>query len=86
MKATIENPVNIREDLAYVGDEKYFNILAEFNLLLTRINGAENVKQLKSFLSLDKYNYFKYGFGGSHMWVKQVINGQPKQQVIFVQF
>ena len=81
MKAIIENPVKV-----LFLQEAYEEALLEFNLILTRICNAENSDQLRSSMNLDRFRHYKFGFGGGHMWVKQVINGQPKQQVIFVQF
>lgn len=84
MKVTVENPIKILKGFAW--ENIYNSTLLEFNLLLTRICNSENGEQLRSSTTLDNYEHFLFGFGGSHMWVKQIVDGEPKQQVIFVQF
>ena len=84
MKAIIENPINLigaaSMDLA---------IYSEYHLILNMILSAQSKEVLREKFNdfdQDDLMYFTYGFGGSHMWVKQLDwNSKVKQQVIFVE-
>jgi hypothetical protein len=75
MKATIENFVY------YMTDE----IALEFADIINAISLSDTEAQLRIILNVTP-KYFMIGFGGHHAWVKQIINGEPRQQVIFVEF
>lgn len=81
MKAIVQNAVS-----RFVGLERYSDSVLEFNRILEVITKSENEEQLRSRMTLDNYIHFKFGFGSHHMWVKQFVNGETKQQVIFVEF
>jgi len=88
MKAIIENGIS-RDNKS----EKSFNeACIELVLILNKIMESENEKELRQNITIINgglYDliYFIIGFGGSHMWVKELDeNGCPKQQVIFVEF
>ena len=79
MKATVENSVSfeLSEDIT---------IYLEFVEIINRTVSAKSEQELRDRFIVGRYRHFKIGFGSSHMWVKQYILGEPKQQVIFVQF
>ena len=87
MKAIIERPVSLvnSKGLCF-RDDIYSNYLFEFNRFLTLIVNCKNEDELRRRFRLEISDYFLFGFGSSHMWVKQIIDGEPKQQLIFVQF
>jgi len=80
MKAIIENPVKLINE----------NVQVEFIAILNAITESETRMELSTRLTVIRnmigIKEFAYGFGSSHMWVKQVIEYTPKQQVIFVEF
>lgn len=88
MKAIIENSVNIINPKTGINfrENKYFECLSEFDLILTNITTAKNEEALRAHFKFGSYRNFKVGFGSNHMWVKQIIDGEIKQQVIFVEF
>jgi Golgi nucleoside diphosphatase len=81
MKATIENPVQ-----CFADESKKLEQLSEFNEILKDIFDFKNEEQLRKGFKSRTFEYFIFGFGGSHMWVKQIIRGEVKQQVLFVEF
>lgn len=78
MEAIIENKILLL-------DENNNELFQEFNEIVGCINDAINYNGLEAMMPIQP-KFFKYGFGGSHMWVKQIINGEPRQQVLFVKF
>lgn len=85
MKATVNNTPVIRacKDTVHVANALECEAIAKEELknvfidILTAISLAETVEQLKSNINLLKnigsFNiYFKAGFCGSHLWVKQI--------------
>lgn len=84
MNAIVEN--KLIQDYKVIYKGKLSSLKDEFLSLLNIINMATSKEQLELFFEFQKLEYFMVGFGGSHMWVKQLINGDAKQQVIFVKF
>lgn len=69
----------------FIGSERYSNYLFEFNRLLTLICNSKNEEELRRNFRLEpNSDYFLFGFGSNHMWMKQIIDGEPRQQVLFV--
>lgn len=77
MKAEIQNTLQVSEHNT--------DLLLEFNEILSCIIDSTSESGLRAMMSI-RLNNFLYGFGGSHMWVKQIIDGEVKQQVLFVDF
>lgn len=44
----------------------------EFNQIMTACTQAKDSRDLRIRMQRIEPVYFKYGFGGSHMWVKQI--------------
>lgn len=87
MKAIIENFVLYNNAGEEVGKENYQMALIEFNLILTLVKMACGKENLRDFLSDQKITNFVYGFGSSHMWVHQVVDGGPlKERLMIVEF
>ena len=96
MKAIIENPIKLNKEEIGIKthrneDAVKLEVTIEFTSIVNTIALSENHDQLQRNMSMINMttlsgHYFLYGFGSSHMWVKQIINGEPKQQVIFVAF
>lgn len=63
---------------------KEFN--EEFISILKLITFSENEAKLRINMQITPFNYFKVGFGSSHMWVKQLVHGKTREQIIFVEF
>jgi hypothetical protein len=86
MKAIIENPI-ITIDYNN-GNLPSTEIMTEFILLVNIILSCDNKNSLRShnLLNNREFKHFMFGFGGYHFWVKQIINDEPKQQVLFVNF
>lgn len=88
MKAIIENP------LQYGGDnEKFKETLFQFGRIIQDISLSENENQLRFNLNLSKdfgqTSNFEFGFGSSHVWVKQlnpITNKLNNERIIFVEF
>jgi len=82
MKAIVENQVNFSSHRKAIQDD--------FCEILSIIGSCDSEKELRKVIAMElevgEWDNFKVGFGGSHMWVKQIIDGDPKQQVIFVEF
>lgn len=84
MKAIVENtPTTYFEIFT---KKEIRELQEEFLSILSLINNSDTESRLRDVFSKYPLDYFKVGFGGSHMWCKQLINGLPKQQIIFVQF
>lgn len=86
MKAIIENPVQ------FYDERNFSQSLMEFARITQDIATAGDESELKAnldySLKIGQINNFKYGFGSSHLWVKQLSRDrkETKQQVIFVEF
>jgi hypothetical protein len=68
MKATIENFIQYNSNISIK------ELLLQFNDILEVINESENERELTNGISklfTTYYLNFSYGFGSSHMWVKQ---------------
>jgi len=78
MKTHLENPLN----LGLINSDLWKEFFAEFNEITIAINIAKDSLQLRKFMP-KKPKYFEYGFGGSHIWVKQ--NGNPNR-IMFAEF
>ena len=80
MKAIIENKIKTT-------GTNFIDVQMEFCNILSIVadSNTENELRERIFGVYERYFHFKIGFGSSHMWVKQIIDGDPKQQVIFVQ-
>lgn len=93
MKAIIENAVLFLEH-----DGMDYDMLVAFNTLLQIISRSKDEKDLRlqmSHISDSTHKvYFKWGFGGNHMWVHQNkieadYNGtyiNDSKRIIFVKF
>jgi hypothetical protein len=87
MKAIIENFVLFVNVGTEMGQDNYLTALSEFNIILTFIKMSCGKENLRSFLKDQSLNYFVYGFGSSHMWVHQVVDGEPlKDRLMIVEF
>jgi len=86
MKVTIKNPV------AFYCDQNYSQSLMEFAMIIQDIATARDENEIRAnldySLKIGRINNFKYGFGGSHMWVKQLSEDrkETKQLVILVNY
>lgn len=86
MKATIENPV------AFYDEQNFSQSLMEFARITQDIATARDESELRAnldySLKLGQINNFKYGFGSSHLWVKQLSRDrkETREQVIFVNY
>ena len=88
MKAIIEN------SLLYRGDnEKFKETLLQFGRIIQDISLSENENQLKFNLKISKElgqtSNFEFGFGSSHVWVKQLnplTNKLNNERIIFAEF
>lgn len=88
MKAIIEN------SLLYGGDKKKFEeTLLQFGRIIQDISLSENEKQLRLNLKISKdfgqTSNFEFGFGSSHVWVKQlnpITNNLNNERIIFAEF
>jgi len=78
MEAITQNTIKLTDNL-----EINQTIFEEFNEIISCIVDSTSEVGLRALLPIMPL-HFKIGFGGSHMWVKQIIGGEPKQQVIFV--
>ena len=69
--------------------DNFREAMFEFNVILCLINMALDGFNLKD-LMLNQKPYitnFSYGFGASHMWVHQIINGEvSKNRLLIVEF
>ena len=68
MKAIVEKAVN----LFPIPEYSELAILKELNQILASIAISRNRNMLRSQMAETFFIYFEYGFGSSHMWVKQV--------------
>ena len=85
MKAIVETSLHI-EGFDTITD---LALLAEFNKLLIVTTNAQSEQVLRHYMKLEfeKSKNFKYGFGASHMWVKQIVKGELcGGRIIFVEF
>jgi len=82
MNAIVEN--TLVEHHNYFSKKDITLLHDEFMNILRFINNSETEAELRVIFTNYPLEHFKVGFGSSHMWVKQVINGDAKQQVIFV--
>jgi len=88
MKIEVENPVINQYELK--NDADFQEALFQFNELIRVIKKSKNrydlLKNLDSLNLSEIDTYFKYGFGGSHFWVKQKIKEDLTDRIIFVRF
>lgn len=64
-------------------------LMLEFNRLLIVLTNSITVDMLKYYMKLEfeKSKNFAYGFGSSHLWVKQIVNNRPtKNRLVIVEF
>jgi hypothetical protein len=59
------------------------DLFDEWNRILKSITISKNENELRSNMKLFVYKYFKYGFGGNHMWVIQ--KNKPERRIIIVE-
>lgn len=78
MNTQIEHPICI------LFDEE--EVLKEFGMICIMLNSAETLGSVKSLIEGLGLKHFKWGFGSSHFWAKQIINGELSERVIFKQF
>lgn len=80
MKITLDAPVHIPTPV--YEESKFVAALKAYNTILTIACIAEDFESLKFNMKfLTKRNptvseYFHFGFGGSHFWTKQIIDGK----------
>jgi hypothetical protein len=84
MKAIVENQVKIGTWTRQQKTDLYY----QFVVILNTITVCTNESDLRLLMNdrRDLFEDFIFGFGAHHMWVKQIINKEVKQQVIFVEF
>ena len=85
MKAIVENSLCI----GGFNDTVDLSLFVEFNKLLIVTTNAQSKEVLKHYMKLEFSNSvnFKYGFGASHMWVKQIVKGETcTNRLIIVEF
>ena len=82
MTATIENSFCF-DSLMETSDFRH--LMQEFNRLLIAITISKDEKMLREFVKTEfnKPRFFNIGFGGSHMWVKQI---NQKERLLIVYF
>ena len=81
MKAIIENQIQLFLNSSEINTV----IFREFNEIIGCILDAISETGLRAMMPSNPI-HFHYGYGSSHMWVRQMISGESKQQVIFVEF
>ena len=85
MKAIVENPVKVEN--FWTLSEKA-DVYSQFARILNIITKSKNERDLRLLMGSRQgiYPDFEFGFGGSHMWVKQKNCGRMiGSQVIFVE-
>jgi hypothetical protein len=84
MNATIENSFCFDGIFKY-GDGSMSHLLKEFIQLLIAITISKDEKMLRNFIKSEfsKSEFFNIGFGGSHMWIKQINNNNRLLIVYF---
>ena len=85
MKAIIENPLQVYGNFEL--------ILLEFGRIIQDITESRNEKELRLNLKISKdlgqTSNFEFGFGSSHVWVKQlnpITNNLNNERIIFAEF
>lgn len=85
MKAIIENSLQVYGNFDL--------ILLEFSRIIQDITESRNEKELRLNLKISKglgqTSNFKFGFGSSHVWVKQInpiYNKLNGERIIFAEF
>lgn len=87
MEAIIQNRLSYKDNHFVYQQGVVNEINRQFVEILSEITESPTEYDLRVNISkLPKYTHFLIGFGGHHMWVKQIINGEAVQQVIFVKF
>lgn len=87
MKVIIENFILFANVGTEVGHDEYKLALSEFNIILTLVKMSCGKENIREFLKDQNLTSFVYGFGSSHMWVHQVVNGEPlKDRLMIVEF
>ena len=80
MKTVIENGVNTKS----LNDEECKDLMREFNIIIMTLNMSWTETHLRKFMkSNGKLKYFDYGFGSSHIWVKQ---SKTENRILFCEF
>lgn len=86
MKCTIENapqplPVDLENYEMLIEFHEFLMIIAKIKTNgFARATLHENIHD-----KIHRPDYFIYGFGGSHFWVKQIVNNVIGKQIIFVE-
>lgn len=78
MRAIIENTIVYKQNAS--------EVLSEFNGIIDCITNAPNEDFLRFKINKRSYNHFLIGFGGHHMWTKQLVNNKPTKRILFVEF
>ena len=89
MKAIIENPLQV-----YNCNNTTFKLtLLQFGRIIQDITESRNEKELRLKLKISKElgqtSNFEFGFGSSHVWVKQInpiYNKLNDERIIFAEF
>ena len=81
MKGIVENSIKF-----WANPQTKIKQCEEMNDIIDCIVNSNNEHELRTKIKKEKYEHFLIGFGGSHMWVKQLIRNQANQQIIFVDF
>jgi hypothetical protein len=59
--------------------------LFEFNSIVRDALNSKSIEDLKSALDYQTFYKFKYGFGSTHCWVKQIdVDGQLLEQRVLL--
>lgn len=85
MKAIVENSLSI----GGFNDIVDLTLFIEFNKLLIVTTNSQSKEVLRHYMKLEfeKSVNFKYGFGASHMWIKQIVKGKlSENRLIIVEF
>ena len=80
MTTQIENPVKLTEQA-----EQNSDIFHELNFVISELNFSKSIARAKRVLG-NGTNSFKCGYGSSHVWIKQLINGEVQSERILIAF
>ncbi len=77
-----------RQETVSALNQCFVNFLYTINTSSNRFGLEADLRRIALFGSTLLFDYFTYGFGGNHMWVKQVDSeGEVRgERLIFVEF
>ena len=85
MKVIVENFIHFFDE----NSNNYSEACKEFNKIINHVLIAPDEQQVRDNMDTANFQYFKYGFGSSHMWVHQlnpIKGGVVKQRILIVEF